>query len=39
LREKRGREPQAALIAFVASDDAEMITGQMIMCDGGGYLH
>lgn len=29
----------AALIAFVASDDAEMITGQMIMCDGGGYLH
>jgi NAD(P)-dependent dehydrogenase (short-subunit alcohol dehydrogenase family) len=32
-------EHLAALIAFVASDDAEMITGQMIMCDGGGYLH
>ncbi len=30
---------RAALIAFVASDDAEMITGQMILCDGGGYLH
>jgi NAD(P)-dependent dehydrogenase (short-subunit alcohol dehydrogenase family) len=29
----------AGLIAFVASDDAEMITGQMILCDGGGYLH
>ena len=29
----------AALIAFIASDDAEMITGQMILCDGGGYLH
>jgi 3-oxoacyl-[acyl-carrier protein] reductase len=32
-------EHLAALIAFVASDDAEVITGQMIMCDGGGYLH
>ena len=29
----------AGLIAFMASDDAEMITGQMILCDGGGYLH
>ena len=29
----------AALVAFIASDDAEMITGQMILCDGGGYLH
>ena len=32
-------EHLAALIAFLASDDAEMITGQMILCDGGGYLH
>jgi 3-oxoacyl-[acyl-carrier protein] reductase len=32
-------EHLAALIAFIASDDAEMITGQMILCDGGGYLH
>jgi len=29
----------AALAAFIASDDAEMVTGQMILCDGGGYLH
>lgn len=37
---KRGRpEHLAGLIAFLASDDAEMITGQMILCDGGGYLH
>jgi len=32
-------EHLAALVAFLASDDAEMITGQMILCDGGGYLH
>jgi 3-oxoacyl-[acyl-carrier protein] reductase len=32
-------EHLAALIAFIASDDAEMITGQTILCDGGGYLH
>jgi NAD(P)-dependent dehydrogenase (short-subunit alcohol dehydrogenase family) len=32
-------EHLAALIAFLASDDAELITGQMILCDGGGYLH
>ena len=37
---KRGKpEHLAALIAFLASDDAEIITGQMILCDGGGYLH
>ncbi len=37
---KRGRpEHLAGLIAFLASDDAELITGQMILCDGGGYLH
>jgi NAD(P)-dependent dehydrogenase (short-subunit alcohol dehydrogenase family) len=32
-------EHLAGLIAFLASDDAELITGQMILCDGGGYLH
>ena len=32
-------EHLAAAIAFLASDDAEMITGQILMCDGGGYLH
>ncbi|MQA88276.1 MAG: SDR family oxidoreductase [Streptosporangiales bacterium] len=29
----------AGLVAFLASDDAAMITGQAILCDGGGYLH
>jgi 3-oxoacyl-[acyl-carrier protein] reductase len=29
----------AGLIAFLAGDDAELITGQTILCDGGGYLH
>ena len=32
-------EHLAGLIAYLASDDAELITGQMILCDGGGYLH
>lgn len=38
---KKRVEPEhlAGLIAFVASDDAAMITGQTIICDGGGYLH
>jgi len=38
---KRRVQPHhlAGLIAFLASDDAELITGQMILCDGGGYLH
>lgn len=36
---KRG-EPRhlASLIAFLASDEAELITGQFLLCDGGGYL-
>lgn len=29
----------ANLIAFLASDEAEMITGQFMLADGGGYLH
>jgi len=38
---KRRVEPHhlAALIAFLASDDAAMISGQSIVCDGGGLLH
>lgn len=36
---KRG-EPRhlAGLVAFLASDDGELITGQLILSDGGGYL-
>jgi NAD(P)-dependent dehydrogenase (short-subunit alcohol dehydrogenase family) len=36
---KRG-EPRhlAGLIAFLASDEAELITGQFLLCDGGGYM-
>jgi 3-oxoacyl-[acyl-carrier protein] reductase len=37
---KRGKpEHLASLIAFLASDEAEMITGQFMLSDGGGYLH
>jgi NAD(P)-dependent dehydrogenase (short-subunit alcohol dehydrogenase family) len=32
-------EHLAALIAFLASDDGAMISGQSIVCDGGGLLH
>jgi 3-oxoacyl-[acyl-carrier protein] reductase len=31
-------EHLAALIAFMASDDAAMISGQSIVCDGGGLM-
>jgi len=30
-------EHVAALVAFIASDEAELITGQMILCDGGSF--
>jgi NAD(P)-dependent dehydrogenase (short-subunit alcohol dehydrogenase family) len=37
---KRGKpEHLANLIAFLASDEADMITGQFMLADGGGYLH
>ncbi len=32
-------EHVAAAVAFLASDDAAVITGQTIVCDGGGFLH
>lgn len=32
-------EDFAGLVAFLASPDARMITGQTIVCDGGGLLH
>jgi 3-oxoacyl-[acyl-carrier protein] reductase len=37
--QKRGQPRHlAGLIAFLASDEAELITGQFMLCDGGGYL-
>jgi NAD(P)-dependent dehydrogenase (short-subunit alcohol dehydrogenase family) len=37
---KRGKpEHLANLIAFLASDEADMITGQFMLADGGGYFH
>jgi len=39
IKQRVQPEDLADLIAFVASDDARMITGQTFICDGGGYLH
>ena len=39
LKERVQPENLADLVAFVASDDARLITGQTFICDGGGYLH
>jgi 3-oxoacyl-[acyl-carrier protein] reductase len=38
---KRRVEPDdvAGLVAFLAGDDAALITGQTIVCDGGSFLH
>ena len=38
-RDGQSGDQAEALIAFLVSDHAEIITGQMILCDGGGYLH
>ncbi|MEX2430434.1 MAG: SDR family oxidoreductase [Dehalococcoidia bacterium] len=39
IKERVEPEHMADLIAFLASDDAKMISGQSIVCDGGGLLH
>jgi NAD(P)-dependent dehydrogenase (short-subunit alcohol dehydrogenase family) len=39
IRRRLQPEDLAALVSFLAGDDARMITGQTIVCDGGGYLH
>ena len=32
-------EHLVGVIAFLAGDDAEWINCQILLCDGGGYLH
>jgi NAD(P)-dependent dehydrogenase (short-subunit alcohol dehydrogenase family) len=39
IRRRVRPEDLAGLVSFLAGDDARMITGQTIICDGGGYLH
>ena len=39
IKQRVHPEHLAALIAFLASDDAAMISGQSIVVDGGGLLH
>src|SRR5438309_8197746 len=39
LKERGQPEDLANLIAFMASDDARLITGQTIIVDGGGFMH
>ena len=39
IKKRVNPEHLAALIAFLASDDAQLISGQSIVVDGGGLLH
>ena len=39
IKQRGQPEDLANLIAFVASDDARLITGQTIIVDGGGFMH
>jgi len=39
IRRRVQPDDLAGLVAFLAGPDARMITGQTIVCDGGGYLH
>jgi NAD(P)-dependent dehydrogenase (short-subunit alcohol dehydrogenase family) len=39
IRRRGQPEDLANLIAFIASDDARLITGQTIIVDGGGFMH
>jgi NAD(P)-dependent dehydrogenase (short-subunit alcohol dehydrogenase family) len=32
-------EDLAGLVSFLCGPDARMVTGQTLLCDGGGYLH
>ncbi|MGK5114833.1 SDR family NAD(P)-dependent oxidoreductase [Geodermatophilus sp. CPCC 205506] len=39
IRRRVQPEDLAGLVSFLCGPDARMITGQTIVCDGGGYLH
>ncbi|GHH83861.1 hypothetical protein GCM10018793_46970 [Streptomyces sulfonofaciens] len=39
IREFVTPEDSAGLVAFPASDDGRLVTGQSLVCDGGGLLH
>jgi NAD(P)-dependent dehydrogenase (short-subunit alcohol dehydrogenase family) len=39
LKKRNRTEHLADLVAFLAGADAEMITGQTILVDGGGFMH
>jgi NAD(P)-dependent dehydrogenase (short-subunit alcohol dehydrogenase family) len=39
IKQRGMPEDLANLVAFVASDDARLITGQTIIVDGGGFMH
>lgn len=39
IKQRGEPEDLANLIAFIASDDARLITGQTIIVDGGGFMH
>ncbi len=39
IKQRGQPEDLANLVAFIASDDARLITGQSIIVDGGGFMH
>jgi NAD(P)-dependent dehydrogenase (short-subunit alcohol dehydrogenase family) len=39
IRRRVRPEDLAGLVSFLAGPDARMLTGQTIICDGGGHLH
>jgi NAD(P)-dependent dehydrogenase (short-subunit alcohol dehydrogenase family) len=39
IKQRVEPEDLANLVAFIASDDARLITGQTIIADGGGFMH
>jgi NAD(P)-dependent dehydrogenase (short-subunit alcohol dehydrogenase family) len=39
IRRRVRPEDLAGLVSFLCGPDARMVTGQTLICDGGGYLH